>query len=216
MNVPVVAIIGRPNVGKSELFNRIIGEHTAIVSEEAGTTRDRNFAKAEWAGHAFWLVDTGGINDDQRAPMDVEIRRQVDHAIGEADLLLFVVDAKGRPASGRPSRRRAAAQVRQAVAARRQQGRRSEGHVVLRVLQPRRRRSGAGVGDQRQGVGRPARRRDRQAARRSRRAGVGDAHRRHRQAERRQVVVRQPAARRRAAGRVRDRRARRATRSTRR
>ena len=94
MNVPVVAIIGRPNVGKSELFNRIIGEHTAIVSEEAGTTRDRNFAKAEWAGHAFWLVDTGGINDDQHAPMDVEIRRQVDHAIGEADLLLFVVDAK--------------------------------------------------------------------------------------------------------------------------
>ena len=90
----MVAIIGRPNVGKSELFNRIIGEHTAIVSEEAGTTRDRNFAKAEWAGHAFWLVDTGGINDDQRAPMDVEIRRQVDHAIGEADLLLFVVDAK--------------------------------------------------------------------------------------------------------------------------
>lgn len=94
MNVPVVAIIGRPNVGKSELFNRIIGEHTAIVSEEAGTTRDRNFAKAEWAGHAFWLVDTGGINDDQHAPMDVEIRRQVDNAIGEADLLLFVVDAK--------------------------------------------------------------------------------------------------------------------------
>jgi GTP-binding protein len=94
VNVPVVAIIGRPNVGKSELFNRIIGEHTAIVSEEAGTTRDRNFAKAEWAGHAFWLVDTGGINDDQHAPMDVEIRRQVDHAIGEADLLLFVVDAK--------------------------------------------------------------------------------------------------------------------------
>jgi GTP-binding protein len=94
LNVPVVAIIGRPNVGKSELFNRIIGEHTAIVSEEAGTTRDRNFAKTEWAGHAFWLVDTGGINDDQRAPMDVEIRRQVDHAIGEADLLLFVVDAK--------------------------------------------------------------------------------------------------------------------------
>ena len=94
MNVPVVAIIGRPNVGKSELFNRIIGEHTAIVSEEAGTTRDRNFARAEWAGHAFWLVDTGGINDDQRSPMDVEIRRQVDNAIGEADLLLFVVDSK--------------------------------------------------------------------------------------------------------------------------
>lgn len=94
MNTPVVAIIGRPNVGKSELFNRIIGEHTAIVSEEAGTTRDRNFSKTEWGGHYFWLVDTGGINDDQTAPMDVEIRRQVDAAIGEADLLLFVVDAK--------------------------------------------------------------------------------------------------------------------------
>ncbi|HET9425018.1 MAG TPA: ribosome biogenesis GTPase Der [Gemmatimonadaceae bacterium] len=94
MSTPVVAIIGRPNVGKSELFNRIIGDHIAIVSEEAGTTRDRNFGKAEWGGRNFWLVDTGGINDDQTAQMDVEIRKQVDAAIGEADLLLFVVDAK--------------------------------------------------------------------------------------------------------------------------
>jgi len=94
LSTPVVAIIGRPNVGKSELFNRIIGEHVAIVSEEAGTTRDRNFARAEWAGHPFWLVDTGGLNDDPSAPMDVEIRRQVDAAMGEADLLVFVVDAK--------------------------------------------------------------------------------------------------------------------------
>ena len=94
MSTPVVAIIGRPNVGKSELFNRIIGEHIAIVSEEAGTTRDRNFARAEWAGRPFWLVDTGGLNDDPSAPMDVEIRRQVDAAMGEADLLIFVVDAK--------------------------------------------------------------------------------------------------------------------------
>ncbi len=94
MSTPVVAIIGRPNVGKSELFNRIIGEQTAIVSEEAGTTRDRNFARAEWAGRQFWLVDTGGLNDDPSAPMDVEIRKQVDAAMGEADLLAFVVDAK--------------------------------------------------------------------------------------------------------------------------
>ncbi len=94
MSVPVVAIVGRPNVGKSELFNRILGDPTAIVSEEAGTTRDRNFARAEWAGHSFWLVDTGGISGDQRAPMDAAIRRQVDQAIAEADLLLFVVDAK--------------------------------------------------------------------------------------------------------------------------
>jgi GTPase len=94
VSIPVVALIGRPNVGKSELFNRIIGDQSAIVSEEAGTTRDRHFAATDWAGHPFWLVDTGGIADDPRAPMDVEIRRQVGEAIGEADLLLLVVDAK--------------------------------------------------------------------------------------------------------------------------
>ena len=94
MNVPVVALIGRPNVGKSALFNRIVGGHAAIVSEEAGTTRDRHFAEAEWNGRNFWLVDTGGVTDDPRAPMDVEIRKQVDQAIAEADLLLLVVDAQ--------------------------------------------------------------------------------------------------------------------------
>ena len=94
MNIPVVALIGRPNVGKSALFNRIVGDDSAIVSEEAGTTRDRHFAQADWAGRAFWLVDTGGVAADPRAPMDREIRRQVDEAIGEADMLLFVVDAR--------------------------------------------------------------------------------------------------------------------------
>ena len=94
MNVPVVAVIGRPNVGKSALFNRIVGDHSAIVSEEAGTTRDRHFALAEWNRRQFWLVDTGGLTDDPHIPMDVEIKRQVLEAIGEADLLLMVVDAK--------------------------------------------------------------------------------------------------------------------------
>ena len=93
MNIPVIAIVGRPNVGKSALFNRIVGDHSAIVSDEAGTTRDRHFARADWNGRQFWLVDTGGLADDPHMPMDLEIRRQVIEAIGEADLLLFVVDA---------------------------------------------------------------------------------------------------------------------------
>ena len=94
MNIPVVALVGRPNVGKSALFNRLIGQNTAIVSEEAGTTRDRHFARAEWNGRQFWLVDTGGISEDPREPMDQAIRRQVGVAIQEADVLLLVVDAR--------------------------------------------------------------------------------------------------------------------------
>lgn len=94
-DIPVVALVGRPNVGKSALFNRIVGRNAAIVSDEAGTTRDRHFARADWAGRDFWLVDTGGIVEDPNLPMDVEIRRQVDLAIAECDVLLFVVDALG-------------------------------------------------------------------------------------------------------------------------
>lgn len=94
MNIPVVVLVGRPNVGKSALFNRIVGEHAAIVSEEAGTTRDRHFGRAEWNGRSFWLVDTGGLTDDPSVPMDVEIRRQVEQGVAEADLVLLVVDAK--------------------------------------------------------------------------------------------------------------------------
>ena len=68
MNLPVIALVGRPNVGKSALFNRIVGAEAAIVSDEAGTTRDRHFAEADWAGQTFWLVDTGGVTDEPPAP----------------------------------------------------------------------------------------------------------------------------------------------------
>lgn len=94
MSAPVVALVGRPNVGKSALFNRLVGDQVAIVSEEAGTTRDRHFARAEWAGRDFFLVDTGGVTDDDRTPLEVAVRTQVEQAIAEADLLLLVVDAK--------------------------------------------------------------------------------------------------------------------------
>ncbi|HEX7940666.1 MAG TPA: ribosome biogenesis GTPase Der, partial [Gemmatimonadaceae bacterium] len=94
MSIPVVALIGRPNVGKSALFNRLIGNDSAIVSDQAGTTRDRHFGRAEWNGRAFWLVDTGGLTEDSSVPMDVAIRKQVLQALAEADLMLLVVDAK--------------------------------------------------------------------------------------------------------------------------
>jgi len=94
LDVPVVALVGRPNVGKSALFNRILGGNAAIVSEEAGTTRDRHYGRAEWNGRTFWLVDTGGLTDDPNVPMDVAIRRQVETAIAEADLMMLVVDVE--------------------------------------------------------------------------------------------------------------------------
>ncbi len=94
MSLPVVALIGRPNVGKSSLFNRFGGHDNAIVSDEAGTTRDRHFTRCEWNGRSFWLVDTGGLREDSDLPMDLEIRKQVKQAIAEADLLLLTLDAK--------------------------------------------------------------------------------------------------------------------------
>lgn len=92
MSTPVVAIIGRPNVGKSSLFNRLVGGSAAIVSDEAGTTRDRHYARAEWNGRVFWLVDTGGLPEDAIG-VNAAIRDQIGHAITDADLVLFVTDA---------------------------------------------------------------------------------------------------------------------------
>jgi GTPase len=91
---PTVAIVGRPNVGKSTLFNRILGGRPAIVSERPGTTRDRHFGDAEWQGRRFWVVDTGGLLPESEDSMDRAIRRQVEFALAESDVILFVVDGR--------------------------------------------------------------------------------------------------------------------------
>jgi len=91
---PTVAIVGRPNVGKSTLFNRLLGGRDAIVSDQAGTTRDRHFGDADWAGRRFWLVDTGGLMPGSTNSMDVAVRLQVELAVEEADLIVMVVDGK--------------------------------------------------------------------------------------------------------------------------
>ena len=101
MSKPIVALVGRPNVGKSTLFNRLVGERLAIVDDTPGTTRDRLFGEAEWNGRAFHVVDTGGIDPTHggKAPRSIgsadfinEIRQQARVAIDEADAVLFVTD----------------------------------------------------------------------------------------------------------------------------
>ena len=111
MSRPTVAIIGRPNVGKSTLFNRILGGRDAIVSEEAGTTRDRHFGEADWGGRRFWLVDTGGLMPGSSDSMDVAVREQVELAVEQSQLVVFVVDGKEGP---NPVDREIAAQLRRA------------------------------------------------------------------------------------------------------
>jgi GTPase len=95
--LPVVAVVGRPNVGKSTLFNRVLGERRAIVEDTPGVTRDRNFARAEWNGRSFYLVDTGGLEPNSEEPMPVAIRSQVEAALAEADVIVFVVDGRTGP-----------------------------------------------------------------------------------------------------------------------
>ncbi len=94
MSKPVVAIVGRPNVGKSTLFNRIVGARVAIVESEPGVTRDRLYQDAEWAGRNFTIVDTGGLDFQENGEIIRGVRRQVELAIQEADVVLFVVDAR--------------------------------------------------------------------------------------------------------------------------
>lgn len=91
---PVVAIVGRPNVGKSTIFNRLAGERISIVEDTPGVTRDRIYARTEWLGHPFNLIDTGGI-DIGDEPFLTQITEQAEIAIEEADVIIFVVSVKG-------------------------------------------------------------------------------------------------------------------------
>src|SRR5215212_8528802 len=88
--LPLVAIVGRPNVGKSTLFNRLTGERRAIVGDEPGITRDRIYGEAEWAGRTFSVVDTGGIVPDDDALIPANILKQASAAISEAQALIWV------------------------------------------------------------------------------------------------------------------------------
>ncbi len=94
MPLPVVSIVGRPNVGKSSLFNRLLRTKDAITDEKPGSTRDRNCKIAEWEGKSFILVDTGGYKPVEAEGIDTLVNLQVEYAITESDILLFVVDAK--------------------------------------------------------------------------------------------------------------------------
>src|SRR5512135_1321637 len=103
MAKPIVALVGRPNVGKSTLFNRLIGERMAIVDDVAGTTRDRLYSEASWNGRAFGVVDTGGIDPTHggksvlsvgSADFVEDIKAQALSAIRDADAILFVTDGQ--------------------------------------------------------------------------------------------------------------------------
>jgi GTP-binding protein len=91
---PVVVILGRPNVGKSTLFNALVGSRRAIVGDEPGITRDRLYHEAGWRGRPFILVDTGGLLPDDKESMPREIMRQAEMALAEADAVLFIVDTQ--------------------------------------------------------------------------------------------------------------------------
>ena len=93
ISLPIVAVVGRPNVGKSTLFNRVVGHRTAIVEDRARTTRDRIYGDAEWNGRRFIVVDTGGLEIRPGDPIEEKVQEQARLAIGEADVIVFVVDS---------------------------------------------------------------------------------------------------------------------------
>lgn len=94
MSKPLVAIVGRPNVGKSTLFNKLIGRRLSIVEDTPGVTRDRIYADAEWLTHSFTLIDTGGIEPENQDVIAAQMRRQAELAVETADVIVFVVDGR--------------------------------------------------------------------------------------------------------------------------
>jgi len=98
--LPVVAIVGYPNVGKSTLFNRLTGRRDAVVDPQAGVTRDRREGAADWRGKMFQLVDTGGIDESDASPINRQVAAQALRAVDEADVILFVVDGQAGAAAG--------------------------------------------------------------------------------------------------------------------
>lgn len=94
MAKPLVAIVGRPNVGKSTLFNRITGRPLAIVADLPGTTRDRLYAEGEWSGRVFTIIDTGGLETEPSSDLADRVRNQAELAVSEADVVVFLVDAR--------------------------------------------------------------------------------------------------------------------------
>src|SRR3989338_2542052 len=94
---PTAVIVGRPNVGKSSLFNRLVGRRVAIVDPTPGVTRDRIEGFVDWKGKRFCLVDTGGVDFDGTVRIKQEIHRQVDIALQQADVVLFLLDAQEGP-----------------------------------------------------------------------------------------------------------------------
>src|SRR5512146_1537495 len=90
--LPVVAIVGRPNVGKSTLFNRIVGSRQAVVHPTPGVTRDRNYGQSEYKGRRFFLVDTGGFEPATQDRLLIQMREQTLLAVDEADAIMFLAD----------------------------------------------------------------------------------------------------------------------------
>jgi GTP-binding protein len=100
MRKPIVAVVGRPNVGKSTFFNRVAGKRISIVEDTPGVTRDRIYVDAEWLNYRFTMIDTGGIEPDSKDIILSQMREQAQIAIDTADVILFMIDGKAQYTTG--------------------------------------------------------------------------------------------------------------------